>query len=114
MTAAGSYFGSDRDGTQQVWKMPAQGGEPVPVTKRGGFASRESPDGKYLYYTRRRWAPGGLWRIPLGGGDEGPFLEQLDPEFDRMWALTADGVYFLQPDQPPRAAISFRRSQHPG
>jgi eukaryotic-like serine/threonine-protein kinase len=102
------YFASDRDGTQQVWKIPAEGGEPVRVTKGGGFASRESPDGKYLYYTKRRWAPGGLWRIPVNGGEESLFFEHLDPEYDRMWALTRDGVYFLQPDRPPRAAISFR------
>ena len=45
--------------------------------------------------------------MPVDGGEETSFLEQLEPVYDRMWALTREGVYFLQHDTPPRAAISF-------
>ena len=58
------YFGCNRSGDFQVWKMPATGGEAVQMTRKGGYAALESPDGKFLYYTKRR-ASDGLWRLLL-------------------------------------------------
>ena len=46
------YFDSARTGEQQVWKMPSDGGEAIQVTWDGGYAPLESPDGKFLYYTK--------------------------------------------------------------
>lgn len=41
-----------RDGSAQVWRLPADGGTPVPVTraKKGVDAFELSPDGRTLYY----------------------------------------------------------------
>ena len=61
------YFDSARTGEQQVWKIPADGGDAIQVTRDGGFAPLESPDGKFIYYTKafRRYqrleAPRGGW-----------------------------------------------------
>src|SRR6516225_7279261 len=38
------YFASDRTGAWQTWKMPAEGGQAVQVTKHGGFTAFESMD----------------------------------------------------------------------
>jgi hypothetical protein len=46
------YFASDRSGEWQVWKMPAEGGNAVPLTRRGGYVAFESPDGHSLYYSK--------------------------------------------------------------
>ena len=46
------YFASNRSGEDQVWKMPADGGEAVRVTRKGGFVAFESPDGQWVYYTK--------------------------------------------------------------
>ena len=46
------YFSSDRTGKRQIWKTPAAGGVAVQVTKEGGFQASESPDGKFVYYTK--------------------------------------------------------------
>src|SRR5713226_3739280 len=46
------YYGSNRTGANQVWKIPSRGGTPVQITRNGGYASSESSDGKWLYYTR--------------------------------------------------------------
>jgi Tol biopolymer transport system component len=46
------FFDSARTGQQQVFKMPANGGEAIQVTRDGGWAPLESPDGKFLYYTK--------------------------------------------------------------
>jgi Tol biopolymer transport system component len=46
------YFDSARAGAQQVFKIPANGGEAIQITRDSGFAPLESPDGKFLYYTK--------------------------------------------------------------
>src|SRR5262249_36642006 len=38
------YFCSTRSGNLQIWRMPAEGGEAVVVTKNGGFESVVAPD----------------------------------------------------------------------
>ena len=56
------YFGSNRGGNWQVWRVLSTGGVPEQVTHSGGFAARESPDGQWVYYARGRSIPG-LWRV---------------------------------------------------
>ena len=51
-TASWIYFDSARTGEQQIFKMPATGGEAVQLTRDGGFAPLESSDAKFLYYTK--------------------------------------------------------------
>jgi Tol biopolymer transport system component/serine/threonine protein kinase len=86
------YFDSARAGEQQVWKMPANGGEAVQVTKDGGFAPLESPDGKFLYYTKALESTS-LWKIPVGGGEASKVLEGLS--FFQNVAIVGSGVYFV-------------------
>jgi Tol biopolymer transport system component len=65
------YFASDRSGQYEVWKMPRDGGEAIQVTRTGGFVTFESPDGKYLYYTKfNPHSSVPLFRMPAGGGEE--------------------------------------------
>jgi dipeptidyl aminopeptidase/acylaminoacyl peptidase len=75
------YYSDSAQDNSQIWKIPAEGGEPIQVTKKGGiFFAQEADDG-FLYYTKRRqpssekWDD--IWRIPIGGGEERPFLENL-------------------------------------
>jgi Tol biopolymer transport system component len=70
------YFDSARTGQQQVWKMSANGGEAVQVTKDGGYAPLESPDGKFLFYTKALFSTN-LWKIPVEGGEASKVLEGL-------------------------------------
>jgi Tol biopolymer transport system component/DNA-binding winged helix-turn-helix (wHTH) protein len=100
------YFASDRGGSWNVWKMPVEGGPATQVTRNGGFFASESPDGQYLYYAKAPDAPG-LWRVPLSGGSEEKVLEFPPPGFWGYWAVSADGIYYV--DEPaPRARIRFR------
>jgi Tol biopolymer transport system component len=86
------YFASNRSGDFQIWKMPASGGEPLQVTRAGGFISLESPDGKCLYYNRTVGNRGSLWRVPVDGGEETKVLELV---VDRAFAIITEGIYFL-------------------
>jgi Tol biopolymer transport system component len=87
------YFGSNRGGSWQVWKVASSGGPPQPLTRRGGMVALASPDGRWVYYTRSGVA--GLWRISANGGDEQQVLAQPPSRFPDYWALTMDGIYFL-------------------
>jgi Tol biopolymer transport system component/DNA-binding winged helix-turn-helix (wHTH) protein len=108
------FFGSDSVGGFQIWRMPAQGGEPVQLTRGGGQGARESADGRYLYFGKaacsspgREPAAGGraggvtdwlnppcssLWRMPVGGGEETKVLDSL---LGLSFDLTENGVYYV-------------------
>ncbi|MGA8030604.1 MAG: protein kinase [Bryobacteraceae bacterium] len=54
------YFASDRAGRSEIWREPADGGQQTQITHQGGYDARESPDGKVLYYLKRRnWPQSG-------------------------------------------------------
>jgi Tol biopolymer transport system component/DNA-binding winged helix-turn-helix (wHTH) protein len=91
------YFGSNRSGERQVWKMPSQGGEAEQVTRRGGFLALESAEGGFLYYVKgedkdQEFASGSLWKMPTQGGDETQVLESVTW---RAFTLVKDGIYFV-------------------
>src|SRR5439155_8443496 len=85
------YFDSARAGAPQVFKIPANGGEAIQVTRDGGFAPLESPDGKSLYYTKALEATS-LWRIPAKGGSATKVLEGLGSYINL--AISGAGMYF--------------------
>jgi Tol biopolymer transport system component/DNA-binding winged helix-turn-helix (wHTH) protein len=81
------YFGSTRSGSMQIWKIPGTGGQAIQVTQQGGFEGFESLDGKYFYYSKGRAVPG-IWRIPVGGGEENLVLDHHSAGYWRLWAVT--------------------------
>ena len=62
------YVSSTRAGAWQLWRIPWEGGAAVQLTKHGAFDSAESPDGRFVYYTKGRKP--GIWKMPVQGGDE--------------------------------------------
>jgi dipeptidyl aminopeptidase/acylaminoacyl peptidase len=101
---ASIYFSSDRTGIFQVWRMPAEGGDAVPVTTSGGFAAFETTDGQ-LYFSR--YEKPGLWAVPVGGGPERPVLDQ--PACWGYWALAPHGVFVLDSAGPQGPRIALHR-----
>jgi Tol biopolymer transport system component/DNA-binding winged helix-turn-helix (wHTH) protein len=100
------YFGSTRSGSMQIWKIPASGGEAIQVTQQGGFEGFESLDGKSFYYSKGRAVPG-IWRIPVGGGEESLVLDHHSAGYWRLWALTEKGIYFATAIAPSQPVIEF-------
>ena len=93
------YFASTRAATiPDVWRMPANGGEAVRMTRNGGFNPQESPDGRSLFYLDRHpagLAGGGtarLMRVPLAGGQPEIVVEGLRPF---LWSVTKTGIVFV-------------------
>jgi Tol biopolymer transport system component/DNA-binding winged helix-turn-helix (wHTH) protein len=99
------YFASNRTGESQVWKVPAEGGGAVQVTRQGGGLAFESLDGKYVYY-RKEYTPG-IWRVPVGGGEETQVFDSFNSELFGDWAVVNDGIYFINPDAREGVAIEF-------
>ena len=98
------YFASARTGPWEVWKMPSAGGPAAQVTRHGGYGGFESPDGKFLYYTKYPAVPG-IWRMPKSGGEETLVVAGVQPEFWGYWAVVENGIYYL--DTTAKPAIAF-------
>ncbi len=97
------YFASDRSGEWQVWKMPAQGGVPVQVTKHGGYVAFESPDSRFVYYSKGVQDTS-LWRVPASGGEEQQMLDSI------TWlnfVVVPDGIYFAPGRSVGTPSIQF-------
>ena len=88
----------------EVWKMPSTGGSAVQVTRHGGFAAFESPDGRFLYYAKGLTVPG-LWRIPTNGGEEVEIISSLEAGYWGYWAVVENGIYYL--DTTAKPGIAF-------
>jgi Tol biopolymer transport system component len=97
------YFDSYRTGEQQVWKIPEAGGDAIQVTRDGGFAPLESPDGKLIYYTKGL-DDTSVWRLSVEGGQPTKVLENLSDY--RNLVLVNKGIYFI-PSQDRDFSIQF-------
>jgi Tol biopolymer transport system component/predicted Ser/Thr protein kinase len=101
------YFGSNRTGENQnqIWKMPSNSGEAVQVTRKGGYSGFESPDGKFLYYSKAFNATS-LWKVPVQGGEETQVVDSLS--YYANFAVVNKGIYWIpRPDSAGGGAIEF-------
>jgi Tol biopolymer transport system component/DNA-binding winged helix-turn-helix (wHTH) protein len=90
------YFPSNRSGDWQVWKIGRSGASPLQVTKQGGFAAVESPDGKYLYYAKHNSDLPEIWRVPVAGGYEAPVFPGVRPLDWAAWTVVDNGILFVE------------------
>ena len=104
------FFSSDRSGSLQIWKVPADGGPAEQVTRQGGGEPKLGPDGQTLFYLDRPPpGPGGvhgvstLKSVPIGGGAEVSVLEGV--RFG-LWSVTDRGIVFVT-IEPESDAIDF-------
>jgi len=56
-------------GKPVVWKIPADGGEPVQLTDKISLAPTISPEGKWIAYTYSDGSKLGIEIVPLEGGE---------------------------------------------
>jgi serine/threonine protein kinase len=104
------YFTSNRGGSRQIWKMPADqpgaDSEAVQVTRQGAFYALESPDGRFLYYAKERALETSVWRVPLDGGNE---TQAFDLPLAGWGNLAANpkGLYFAHRKDAPVAEAQW-------
>ncbi|MEX2261747.1 MAG: protein kinase [Bryobacteraceae bacterium] len=60
-----AYWAADAAGIRDIWTVPAQGGQPAPVTKDTALDWNPvwSPDGRLLYYASDRSGTMNFWRV---------------------------------------------------
>jgi Tol biopolymer transport system component len=95
------YFSSNREthtGEEQIWKVPAAGGEAARVTDAIGIAPQESVDGKYVYFVQALGEPSPLLRVPTEGGTP---VKILDGVVLANFVVLDGGIYYI--DRPSRA-----------
>lgn len=85
------YFRSDRGGVPRIWRAPAAGGAAVQVTRGEGWQAFEAPDGQRVYFVRSR-DQGGVWSVPLAGGEETLVVPDVGEGF---WAVADTGIFYL-------------------
>jgi Tol biopolymer transport system component len=91
------YFASEREGAQNIWRVPSQGGPAEQVTWAGGGLARESVDGRTLYYKQGFWnSP--LFARPLSGGADREIADCV-PAFG--FTVARAGVYYLRCNTEP-------------
>jgi Tol biopolymer transport system component len=77
----------------EIWKMPSRGGAAVQITRNGGDVPKESPDGKFVYYSKGLPDPLSVWRIPVEGGEEMKLLDSVNP--GTLWTVGPKGIYYF-------------------
>jgi Tol biopolymer transport system component/DNA-binding winged helix-turn-helix (wHTH) protein len=109
------YFTSTRSGKWNIWKVVAEGGEPVPVTRNGAVHPQESADGRYLYYAKPAdLSPAnsttelaGIWRISTSGGPEQLVLPAEQAPDGWAWTVGSAGIYFVVAGEQRGAVLKF-------
>src|SRR5207253_3000730 len=99
------YFASNRTGNYQTWKVAADRGSAVRISRGGGNGGFESLDGKFFYYVKQSDPPYSVWRMPSGGGEE----RQIIPRIRAWWAFSVadDGIYYI-PESASQNQFSIR------
>jgi DNA-binding winged helix-turn-helix (wHTH) protein len=100
------YFASDRTGEWQVWKVPVAGGPEIQVTKRGGFAALESPDGT-VYYSKSEDANPEIWKVPINGGVEAAVSPFVRPRTWSSWTVTKNAILLIADLPDGRSHLSL-------
>lgn len=88
------YFGSNRSGSWQIWRITVDGSRaPQQITTNGGMISMVSPDGRWLYFSK--YAVPGIWRQPLAGGPERKLFDGPQTDIQNDWIAFRNAVYAL-------------------
>jgi eukaryotic-like serine/threonine-protein kinase len=85
------YFASNRAGAFHIYRAPSTGGKVIPVTEHPGYASSESPDGRFLYFTDSDTPIANLWKLDKETGREESMKLAV---YRRGFAPDTEGIYF--------------------
>ncbi len=100
----------------QIWMVPFAGGEPVPMTAKGGSASRPrwSPDGRYLSFLAARGeGKAQVWLLDRQGGEAQQLTEV--PQGVGSYDWSPDGTRLvLEVQDPSPEEIALQKDEQQG
>ena len=96
------YFSSNRTGRSQIWKAPAEGGDPIQITREGGAYAVETMDGRNLYYVTQE-PPSAIRYTTVNGGEERQLINNV-VGYSSL-AMGVDGLYYLAALTPTSARL---------
>ena len=88
------YFGSDRSGDWQLWRMAAEDRTPEQVTTEGGVVGLEDPGGQFIYVVKRGEA--GIWKYSRLDRTEERIIQDVLPHDSLNWTVTKAGIFFVK------------------
>lgn len=104
------YFSSEQTGRSEIWKQPASGGAKSQVTHDGAYLSRESPDGKWIYFSK--YGREEIYRMSVScvSGAKVVVGSPYHPQ-PGGWALTQSELLFI--DRATREHSAVIRAYNP-
>ena len=97
------YFGSDRTGDWQIWKVPSAGGQPVKITHGGGIEPVVSWDGRRVYYAKPR-PEQGIWEVPPEGGQE---VQVVSRGSELNFDVAENGIFLMDTATKPQPTVEM-------
>jgi Tol biopolymer transport system component len=98
------YFASNRTGTFQLWKLPADApaainkednlAAAIQLTHHGGTEGLESLDGQTFYFRNDDWDTGPIW-AQASNADLGSAKPIFDPQTSEWWSVARDGIFYV-------------------
>jgi hypothetical protein len=99
------YFTSGETETGALYKVKAQGGDPVRVTKKWGFNAQESADGS-LYFIAGVF-DAEIHVIPGSGGEDHAVPKMPRLLYPNEWLLYRNRILFIDRTSQPNRIASF-------
>jgi TolB protein len=91
-------FMSTRTGNQDIWVMPAEGGEPTQLTFHPApdLSPRWSPDGSMIVFdSRRAVGTSDVFIMPATGGTPVRLTTNTEADFDADWSPDGSTIAFI-------------------
>ena len=87
-----------------LYRISPSGGDPQQVTTERGGILEESPDGKWLYYSKRAGQTLSLQRVPSTGGEPMQVLPGVE---DRNYVPLKGGVWYFTPNTKEGSRLEY-------
>jgi dipeptidyl aminopeptidase/acylaminoacyl peptidase len=91
------YFtGTYKGGERAIWRVNANGGQAQSLGGSGAIDARESPDGSYVFYTRRGANSCALWKMRADGTQDEVTIDS-DPEYALcpQFTFAQGGMFYI-------------------